>query len=131
MFFSCVHSFNNYHNNSKSFNFVNIFVFDLEINLCDSERIRTFDPKLRRFVLYPAELPNRFPTLRLQVSSYFGFCYLKNLRGIPHKKVNRYWEQGRFSSFIPTKPAFKDVRFNTLPRLNETLASLLSITYSS
>ena len=28
--------------------------------ICDSERIRTFDPKLRRFVLYPAELPNQF-----------------------------------------------------------------------
>ena len=28
--------------------------------ICDSAWIRTKDPKLRRFVLYPAELPNQF-----------------------------------------------------------------------
>jgi hypothetical protein len=52
--------------------------------------------------------------LRFYVSSYIGFYCLKNLLGVPVKKVNRYWEQGRFSSFIPMRPAFKDVRSNTL-----------------
>ena len=32
-------------------------------------------------------------------------------------------------SFVPTRPAFKDVRPNTLSSLNETLTSLLSISY--
>jgi hypothetical protein len=55
-----------------------------------------------------------FPTMRLLVSSHIGFYYLKNLLGIPDEKVNRYWEQGRSSSFIPTRLAFKDVQSNTL-----------------
>ena len=41
------------------------------------------------------------------MSSYFGFYCLKNLRGIPHENVNRYWEQGRFSRFIPTSLALR------------------------
>ena len=37
----------------------------LAVLLCDSEAIRTLDPRLRRALLYPAELRNH-PYLRMQ-----------------------------------------------------------------
>jgi hypothetical protein len=42
-----------------------------------------------------------FPTMRLLVSSYFGFLFLKNLRGIPHENSQHYWE-GLCQSLYPT-----------------------------
>ena len=44
------------------------------------------------------------------MSSYFGFLFLKNLRGVPHKNIQQLLGGGVSLSFIPTRPAFKDVR---------------------
>jgi hypothetical protein len=46
--------------------------------------------------------PN-FPTLRLLVSSYIGFYYLKNLLGIPFEKVSSYLGVGEPSDLIPNE----------------------------
>ena len=78
----------------------------------------------------PHYTPDHFPTLRLLVGSYFGFLFLKNLRGVPHKNIQQLLGGGVSLSFIPTRPAFKDAVSNTLSSLNETLTSLLSISYS-
>ena len=38
--------------------------------VCDSARIRTWDPQLRRLLLYPAELRNRFALLSCDLKNY-------------------------------------------------------------
>ena len=42
-----------------------ITLFKLSDFICDSEAIRTLDPRLRRALLYPAELRNQ-PYFRMQ-----------------------------------------------------------------
>ena len=86
-------------------------------------------PKFSIFVPCPLFFTITFPTLRLQMSSYLGFLFLKNLRGIPHKNIQA---TGRlcYLPLFPLRLAFKDVQSNTLSSLNETLTSLLSISYS-
>lgn len=52
-----------------------------------------------------------------------------NLRGIPHK-ISQATGRLCYLPLFPLRLAFKDVQSNTLSSLNETLTSLLSISYS-
>ena len=57
-------------------------------NDCDSERIRTFDLRIRSALLYPAELPNQASPPEILVSRFFFSFSLQNpRRSYPHIKV--------------------------------------------
>ena len=63
------------------------------------------------------------------MSSYLGFLFLKNLRGIPHKNIQHYWEEVCHSPLFPRCPtrAVDILRIHSLSLEPKTIEYLLLI----
>lgn len=67
----------------------------------------------------------------ITVSSYFGFLFLKNLRGIPHKNIQHYWEEVCHTPLFPRCPthAVDILRNHSLSLDSKTMSISYSLFY--